>query len=715
LILFWIFAVLSGISVFAWAYVFWGVGPIWAFVIAVFSVLLLRGIVSWVKRWLILTERIADDSDTDTRTVETNRYIFWRRAIIWGSVLAVVTVFTILFDLGQFILPLLGFAVQMILIFGGNFLILFGPFVLFGFTGRQSVQPGDANYDVRMEDVRGQKSAVNEMLRILRLIESGRNYVKAGGKRERGVLMVGPPGTGKTMLAKGIAASLHLPIITTTGSSFAGMFWGMDVINVLTLVRSAKKRAKRWGGCVIFIDEIDALGSRRTGMGGGGIGPMGMMGGGSMALNTLLVQMDGVDNPGFIKRALRRLINVTLDGLFVPRRLGAVPFRIPPLKGPRYNLLFIGATNRPSVLDEALTRPGRFGRQITFRTPTREDRKDIAALYFDQKKHDPDLDRTEKREEFARITQGYSPADIEQALSLALMYAFEDGRDYFVWADLREAMGNIESGLVQPVEYTEREKVAVARHEMGHAVAQRFFQPDHAPIRLSIQMRADGSLGRLQHSPVEEEFSQFRSQMAGRLRTIMGAIAAERVFYGENSNGVLGDLMQATQQATDMVGLRGMGPDNLSELESVRAMRFGEALISTAQASQSALEGGNFIAATLGMHNRRIVAQVIGAAYIDCWRLMYVNKDSIDLAAETLISHGELVGDEITHLLDSVSMRYFDASTPYPPDLPKLPRIDEEEEDEVRERRQRRTATGAAAQPKGAARPTSASRTKRSR
>src|SRR5918912_2395868 len=154
-----------------------------------------------------------------------------------------------------------------------NFGIFFGPFLLFGRMGRQTIEPGDANWEVKIEDVRGQKSAVNEMVRILRLMEQGRNYVKAGGKRERGILMVGPPGTGKTMLAKAIASSLHMPIIITSGSAFSGMFLGMDVVNVFMMVRKARKMSKVWGGCVVFIDEFDALGNRRSGMGGtGGMG-----------------------------------------------------------------------------------------------------------------------------------------------------------------------------------------------------------------------------------------------------------------------------------------------------------------------------------------------------------------------------------------------------------------------------------------------------------
>src|SRR2546428_13150447 len=282
--------------------------------------LLCRGILSMARRWLILRERMSPESDTLTRTVETNRAIFWRRALFLAAI-------PILYFAGAYYL--FGLAPQdaldalpgaiiagltnllyVLFLLAANFVLFLGPFYIYTRIGKTMINPDDANFGVNMDDVRGQKGAVKEMRRILRLIEHGRLYVKAGGKRERGVLMVGPPGTGKTMLAKAIASTLHVPISIANGGSFAGMFLGIDALSVYLMVRSARKKAKTWGGCIVFIDEIDALGSRRAGMGGGGgmMGGMMMGGNSSLGLNMLLVLMDGIDNPGLVIRQERSLV-----------------------------------------------------------------------------------------------------------------------------------------------------------------------------------------------------------------------------------------------------------------------------------------------------------------------------------------------------------------------------------------------------------------------
>ena len=293
-----------------------------------------------------------------------------------------------------------------------------------------------------------------------------------------------------------------------------------------------------------------------------GIMPGGMMGmGGGLALNQLLVVMDGIDDPPFMKRVFTRKFNTFLDALyFVPQRLFGRKIRLPKPKPRKEEVYFIGACNVPlEALDPALTRPGRMGRHIYFRTPTWEDRRDIFDLYLNKVSHEEDLDTPKSRDELARITSGYSPAMIDQACSLALTYAHSSDRVAFSRRDLLEAMTTVESGVAIGQPYPKHEERATAIHEAGHAVCSHIYMENLLSTRLSIRKRGRSG-GHHQAMAIEDRFGSWRSEEFGELMWVLGAMSAEIVFYGQNTNGVGGDLGMATNQAAYMVGASGMAP-----------------------------------------------------------------------------------------------------------------------------------------------------------
>ncbi len=395
----------------------------------------------------------------------------------------------------------------------------------------------------------------------------------------------------------------------------------------------------------------------------------GMMGGGQgqLALNQLLVVMDGIDNPPFMRRFFTNRINSFLDAVYViPRRLGRVSLRLRPPKPLGAQIYFIGATNVPMErLDPALTRPGRMGRHVWFRTPTKEDRKDIFDLYLDRVSHDPELDTPERRDEIARITNGYSPAMIEQICSMALTNAHHEGVLAFSWQHLVDAMTAIEAGTAVGVRYVEHETRAVAIHEAGHAATAHVYRPDLESSRLSIKMRG-GSLGHHQAFQKEERFSQWHSEAMGDLVHVLGAMAAEHVFYGETSSGVGGDLQYATARVATMVGAAGMGPQRI-ELHGRQARRRGrrrarkitEALrgdrpaADEPHARQRRLPGRPDRVRAPGPSKRSHAAQILGQAFVTAEHFIAVNKDAVERIANEVIEKQELYGDNLIQLLEA--------------------------------------------------------------
>ena len=650
-------------------------------------------------------------------------------ASVGGGLDAVLTVITTYAPIAFMYAPIL------VMLFLINFLILFGPMILLGAGQIKTYEPGDANWGVKLEDVRGQAEAKQEITRVVSLWQSGEDFVKAGGKRERGVLFLGAPGTGKTMLSKGIATSFNCPFITIPGSGFAQTFIGMDAVLVRFLARKAKKQAAKWGGqCIVFIDEIDAVGMRRQSLGSGFtpaaaptihdhafygrngaltedgdlvletaawrdklfasraeppgmaypeplvrlagavrnmIPMMGGGAGGGLALNQLLVVMDGIDEPPMMKKFWTRRMNTFLDALYiVPQRIGRLPLRLRAPKPRDEQIYFIGACNVAlERLDPALTRPGRMGRHIYFRTPTWEDRRDIFDLYLSKVAHEEDLDTDRRRDELARITNGYSPAMIDQACSLALTYAHSDGRERFSRKDLVEAMTTVESGVAIGQAYPKHEERATAIHEAGHAVCGHLFMENRLSTRLSIRKRGSSG-GHHQAMEIEDRFGHWRSEEVGDIIWGLGALAAEHVFYGQNTTGVTGDVNSVTHHAALMVGFRAMGPApiDLSErIEDPEARREEEERImerferigyQIMHRSGGGMMDGNPFAATLSDPRKRpLVAQLLGQSFVVAYQTVLQNKEGTDYVAGHLIAAGELYGEEVTDLLEDARLR----------------------------------------------------------
>jgi ATP-dependent Zn protease len=754
-------AVLTSPASFAWLHVYngWSIG--WSLAVTFLVVIAFRGLVDVVFRRFIPWPSLFGEESMRARegdVIDRRRAWFWRKRLRFAAiVLAIITIFYVVrlqkADPGEQVgwidtatdglgavagifgnsaLWLQG--VFYFFLFVGNFMLFFGPMLLMGISQIRSYEPGDADWGVQLDNVRGQAEAKEEVRQVVNLWQSGEAFEKAGGKRERGLLLLGAPGTGKTMLSKAIATNFNAPFLSVPGSGFAQTFIGMDVLVVRYLAAKAKRLARKWGGqAIVFIDEIDAVGTRRRALTASRsaaagppslhdfcfYGPMGALnpsedliletrawrerlfaereparpspyppivervggivnqafpgmfgGGGQLALNQLLVVMDGIGDPPFWRRFWTNRINTFLDACyFIPPALGKVRLRMPRPKPRTEQIFFIGATNAPiESLDPALIRPGRMGRHVWFRTPTKDDRLDIFNLYLAKVTHDPALDDEKRRDELARITNGYSPAMIEQICSMALTIAHHDQRDRFGWQDIVEATTTIESGSAVGVEYLAEETKAVAIHEAGHAAAAHVYMKGAESTRLSVKMRGP-SLGHHQAFEKEERFNRWQSEELANLTWTLGAMAAERVFYGETSRGVGGDVQGATARAAWMVGAQAMGPERVElnggfesdeEREAAREKimkqfeRVGKQIMRRTGGDPSHPDPIQGV--LMDMDKRALAAQLLGQAYVRAHHLIEANRPAVEHIAEILVERREMYGDEVLELLDEAKL-----------------------------------------------------------
>ncbi|MUT64817.1 AAA family ATPase [Paenibacillus sp. NEAU-GSW1] len=484
------------------------------------------------------------------------QWIKWRRFLIRLVVLVIIgvlvwqggpTTWGILISLAGLLFQLL-FAVLFIII---QFVALFW-FLARGRT--YWVLPGETG--ATWDDYRGNPEIVENAKRIVTLLRGVKEFKQMGGEAIRGLLLCGPPGTGKSYLAQVIANEAQVPFAYASAPSFQNMFFGVGNLKVMRIYKKARKLAKIYGACIIFIDEVDAIGMSRQAGGGMGGGMFGM-GGGSGLLNELLLQMDppNLDATKFAK-LLRTL------GL---RRK----------KAERPAVLTIAATNLPDVLDQALLRPGRFDRKLWVDSPDYDGRVDVFEYYLKKVKREPEL----TPEKAALDTIGYSPAQIKHIVNEAVVLAHQRGAQLISYEDFRAAMETYEWGLKQPLRsMSQDEKRNVAYHESGHAVAQYLLKPHERVWKVTIIRRGD-ALGLAATKPTHERYNRSDSEILAAIQVCLAARAVEEEFLGKKLNGVTSDLRQATEMAGAYLGMVGMGDELFSWLatgsraDALRALR----------------------------------------------------------------------------------------------------------------------------------------------
>src|SRR3954451_7495434 len=402
-----------------------------------------------------------------------------------------------------------------------------------------------AEIDVSLADVKGAGVVVDEVVKTLNLFLAFKTFrERMGGTPRRAILFEGPPGTGKTYMAKAMAKEAGVPFLFVSSSAFQSMYYGQTNRKIRSYFKALRKAARREGGAIGFIEEIDAIGASRRGMGGAkGEGITGVV-------NELLIQLQSFDAPPFgvkMRNACVEVINSLLPHARQIRKRTIKPA----------NVLVIGATNRAGDLDPALLRPGRFDRAIYFDLPSRHGRREIIDFYLDKKSHDDELDGDNMRDRLAAMTQGYSPVMIEHILDEALVWALRRGSAVMSWTDIQRAKMTQEIGLGQPVEYTEAERRTIATHESGHAVTAWLVGKSRKLEVLSIIKRKE-ALGLLAHSDIEERFLMSETELRALIQISLGGMVAEELFFGEITSGPASDLKAATTYAAMMVGSLGM-------------------------------------------------------------------------------------------------------------------------------------------------------------
>ena len=541
---------------------------------------------------------------------------FVRRRWFWILILGIIMWYLIFFAIPSIGNPspgsILAYAFQIM------FAMLFGVTqfaAIFWFLGRPRlywVMPGETG--VRFDDYKGNPEVLEAARRIVLLLQGVEEFREMGGQPVRGLLLTGDPGTGKSYLAQCMSTEAGVPFAYASAASFRAMFIGMDVLMIRRLYTKARRLAREFGACVVFMDEIDAIGTSRAARGGG---TMAMGGGlfGGMAgtggLNQLLMEMDPPNiETGWFKKILRMV------GMYHSR------VQLQPV-------LTVGATNVPESLDPALLRPGRFDRKLNVAPPTDKYRGEVIEYYLHKVKHDPNIS-------LAALVQRmveYTPVAIKHVVNEAVIIAHFDGRDTITYRDLIEAQDVHEFGLRQLSELTPIERRRLAYHEAGHAVACYYLMDRYFPAFVTLHRHGDleGAAAFAAWRQKETIVTRSKEDILARIQVALASRAAEELFLDVNLSGVTGDLQSATANAAMYVGAYGMDGTLTSGLA------FG--------GMDKVPKAGDRIEAVLQSQFNAVK------------RLFQEHSEAVMAVAEALIERDELVADEIKQLIDEADAR----------------------------------------------------------
>ena len=453
----------------------------------------------------------------------------------------------------------------------------------------------ERNSKTRFTDVAGADEEKEELTELVAFLKNPKKFTEMGAKIPRGVLLVGPPGTGKTLLARAVAGEANVPFYSISGSEFVEMFVGVGAGRVRDMFKKAKENAP----CIIFIDEIDAVGRQRgTGVGGGHDER-------EQTLNQLLVEMDGFEgNEGVI---------------------------------------ILAATNRADVLDPALLRPGRFDRQIRVSNPDKRARSQILKVHARNKHFAPDVDF----DNIAQRTPGFSGAELANVLNEAALLAVRSGHQMITLSDVDEAIDRVIGGPAKKSrKYTEHERKLVAYHETGHAIIGLTLEDANQVQKVTIVPRGDAGGYNLM-TPREETYFSTKKQLLATITGYMGGRTAEEIFFGDVSSGAHNDIEQATRIARMMVTELGM-----SELGPIKYDSGDNAVFLGRDYSQLSNTHSGQIAFEIDQQVRKIIE----TAHAQATEIINNNKDKMDIIANALLEHETLNHEQIQSLYNTGKM-----------------------------------------------------------